>query len=116
MRKALGVYKKMVRYCLKNNIKPIITLHHFTRPQWFDSNYGGLHSKVFVHHFSRYVETVCKKFGIYVRYWITFNEPMLECVHGYLRGTRLQERKAILKTCILLLKILLMDIVLHMRL
>ena len=34
---AIGVYKKMVRYCLKNNIEPIITLHHLTRPQWFDS-------------------------------------------------------------------------------
>jgi len=86
--KALIIYKKMVRYCLKNNIKPIITLHHFTRPQWFDSNFGGLHSNMLVHHFSQYVETVCKKIGKYVRYWITFNEPMLECVHGYLRGTR----------------------------
>ena len=85
---AIGVYKKMVKYCLKNNIEPIITLHHFTRPSWFDANFGGLHSKVFIHHFSRYVETVCKEFGANVRYWITFNEPMLECVHGYLRGTR----------------------------
>jgi len=86
--KALRIYKKMVRYCLKKNIEPIITLHHFTRPQWFDLKFGGLHSDVFIHHFLRYVETVCKEFGTYVRYWITFNEPMLECVHGYLRGTR----------------------------
>ena len=86
--KAIKVYKKMVKYCLKNNIEPIITLHHFTRPAWFDANFGGLHSKVFIHHFSRYIETVCKEFGKNVRYWITFNEPMLECVHGYLRGTR----------------------------
>lgn len=86
--KALKVYKKMVRYCSSNNIEPIITLHHFTRPLWFDSNFGGLHSDVFIHHFSKYVETVCKEIGVYVRYWITFNEPMLECVHGYLRGSR----------------------------
>lgn len=85
---AIKVYKKMVKYCLKNNIEPIITLHHFTRPLWFDSNFGGLHNKAIVHHFSNYVETVCKEFGANIRYWITFNEPMLECVHGYLRGTR----------------------------
>jgi len=85
---ALGVYKKMVAYCLKSNIEPIITLHHFTRPRWFDSNFGGLHSKMLIYHFSKYVETVCQEFGGDVRYWITFNEPMLECVHGYLRGER----------------------------
>ena len=90
---AIGVYKKMVNYCLKNNIEPIITLHHFTRPIWFDSNFGGLHNKVIVHHFSKYVETVCKAIGEDIRYWITFNEPMLECVHGYLRGTRPPGRK-----------------------
>lgn len=87
-KEALKVYKKMVRYCLKNNIEPIITLHHFTRPQWFDSSFGGLHSDMFIHHFSKYVESVCKEFGNNIRYWITFNEPMLECVHGYLRGSR----------------------------
>ena len=85
---ALGVYRKMVAYCLKSNIEPIITLHHFTRPRWFDTNFGGIHSKMFIHHFSKYVETVCHEFGGDVRYWITFNEPMLECVHGYLRGER----------------------------
>ena len=85
---AIGVYKKMVNYCFSNNIEPIITLHHFTRPQWFDSKFGGLHNTMFIYHFSKYVKTVCKEFGKDVRYWITFNEPMLECVHGYLRGTR----------------------------
>ena len=85
---SIKVYKNMIDYCLKNNIEPIITLHHFTRPQWFDANYGGLHSKKFINHFSNYVETICKEIGTNVRYWITFNEPMLECVHGYLRGTR----------------------------
>ena len=78
----------MVNYCLKQNIEPIITLHHFTRPLWFDSNFGGLHNRIFIYYFSKYVETVCKEIGRDVRYWITFNEPMLECVHGYLRGTR----------------------------
>jgi beta-glucosidase/6-phospho-beta-glucosidase/beta-galactosidase len=78
----------MVKYCLNTNIEPIITLHHFTRPQWFDFKFSGLHSAMFIYHFSKYVKTVCKEFGNDVRYWITFNEPMLECVHGYLRGTR----------------------------
>ena len=85
---ALKVYKKMIGYCLEVNIEPIITLHHFTRPLWFDSKFGGLHNNIFIRHFSDYVETVCRCFGGDVRYWITFNEPMLECIHGYLSGRR----------------------------
>ena len=34
---------------------------------------GGLHSKLLIHHFSKYTETVCKEFGNLVKYWITFN-------------------------------------------
>ena len=85
---AIDVYRSMIKYCLKHEIEPIITLHHFTRPRWFDETYGGLHSKSLIHCFSKYTETVCKEFGNLVKYWITFNEPMLECVHGYIRGTR----------------------------
>lgn len=85
---ALGRYREMVEYCKKIGIEPIITLHHFTRPRWFDLKYGGLHSKHMVRLFHNYVEVVVKSMGHLVKYWVTFNEPMLECVHGYLRGTR----------------------------
>lgn len=85
---ALERYNNMIDYCLSVEIEPIVTLHHFTRPSWFDNKYGGLHNKNFISFFKKYVRKVCKKFGNKVNYWITFNEPMLECVHGYLRGTR----------------------------
>jgi len=85
---ALARYEDMVDCCLKNEIEPIITLHHFTRPMWFDRKYGGLHNSIVISKFCDYVEVVCKKFGGKVKWWITFNEPMLECVNGYLRGAR----------------------------
>ena len=81
-------YRDMVDYCREVGIEPILTLHHFTRPRWLDLKYGGLHSKHMVRLFHRYVEVVVNFLGEKVRYWLTFNEPMLECVHGYLRGTR----------------------------
>ena len=85
---ALNTYDNMIDYCLESGVQPMITLHHFTRPRWFDSKYGGLHNKIMVEYFKKYVKTVCKKFGHKVKWWITFNEPMLECVNGYIRGTR----------------------------
>lgn len=85
---ALKRYEQMIDYCLLNEIEPIITLHHFTRPRWFDNKFGGLHNRILLRYFKKYVKAVCKNFGHKVKWWITFNEPMLECVNGYLRGTR----------------------------
>lgn len=85
---ALKRYEDMVDYCRSKEIEPVVTLHHFTRPRWFDDKYGGLHNKHIVRFFQNYVEVLMQSFGKKVKYWITFNEPMLECVHGYLRATR----------------------------
>lgn len=85
---ALEKYEAMIDYCLENDIEPVVTLHHFTRPKWFDRRYGGIHSDEIMEYFGKYVREVVEKIGGKVRWWITFNEPMLECVNGYLRGTR----------------------------
>jgi len=85
---ALDRYKDMLEYCREVGVEPIVTLHHFTRPRWVDMKYGGLHSKHVLRLFHFYVEEVMKHMGNLMSYVVTFNEPMLECVHGYLRGTR----------------------------
>jgi len=85
---ALQHYKKMIMYCREVGIEPIITLHYFTRPRWFDKKYGGLHNNEIIGLFQKYVEVVIKEMVGLVKYWITFNEPMIECVNGYLKGTR----------------------------
>jgi len=85
---ALNKYENMIDYCRELNIEPIVTLHHFTRPRWYDMKYGGLHNRMLLYYFKKYVKVVCKKFGSKVKWWITYNEPMLECVNGYLRGER----------------------------
>ena len=91
--KALNKYEKMVDCCIKHQIEPVITLHHFTRPLWVDEVFGGLHNEKINEYFLKYVGLVLGVLGKKVKYWITFNEPMLEIVHGYLRGTRPPGRK-----------------------
>jgi len=90
---ALKRYEMMVDCCLKHGIEPVITLHHFTRPLWVDELFGGLHNEMINEYFLKYVGLVLGLIGKKVKYWITFNEPMLEVVHGYLRGTRPPGRK-----------------------
>ena len=38
---AIKHYNTIIEECLINKIEPIVTLHHFTRPLWFDKKYGG---------------------------------------------------------------------------
>jgi beta-glucosidase len=85
---AINKYKNIINYCINNNITPIITLHHFTRPIWFDNKYEGLHSKFFLEKFTEYIKIINEHLLHLVKFIITFNEPYLECVNGYIKGTR----------------------------
>lgn len=85
---ALNHYKKIIIKMKEMNITPLITLHHFTRPIWVDVLCSGLHNKDIIPEFEKYVIIVMKELGDLCDYWITFNEPILECLHGYIRGTR----------------------------
>ena len=85
---ALNRYKSWIILLKNNNIEPLVTLHHFTRPQWVDVLYGGLHNKKFLQHWVFYVTTVAKEIAPLVTNWITFNEPILVLLNGYVKGTR----------------------------
>ena len=85
---AIQKYKDMIIYSKKHNIEPIVTLHHFTRPMWFDFKYEGLHSEIFLEKFNQFILLVIEHLCPYINYLITFNEPFLECLNGYIRGTR----------------------------
>jgi len=82
---ALARYTDMAQECRKHNIKPIVTLYHWTQPTWFASLGGWLHkdSPLF---FQKYVEAVSKTMGSEVRLWCTLNEPMIYAYNSYLQG------------------------------
>lgn len=73
---ALAHYVDVVRALRRRNLEPIVTLHHFTSPQWLTASGGWTQPKV-VDRFARYVERVAKALSSLVRYWITVNEPMV---------------------------------------
>ena len=82
---ALAHYAAVVRALRKRRLEPIVTLHHFTNPQWFLAK-GGWTVPGSVEAFARYVRRVAAALGDQVRYWVTINEPIIYARMHYLQG------------------------------
>ncbi len=82
---ALAHYVEVVRALRERRIEPLVTLHHFTSPQWLLEQGGWVNSKV-VDRFARYVDRVAGALGDQVRYWVTINEPMVYVRMHYVQG------------------------------
>ncbi|MFZ5906475.1 MAG: glycoside hydrolase family 1 protein [Nitrospirota bacterium] len=81
---ALAHYQEIVDILTENRIEPMVTLHHFTHPLWFIRKYPW-HEYPSIRKFLDYVERVLSGLRD-VRYWITFNEPYVLLLGGYLEG------------------------------
>ncbi|GAA2408099.1 family 1 glycosylhydrolase [Nonomuraea africana] len=74
-RAALAHYRRVIDGCLERGITPVVTLHHFTSPLWFQQD-GGWLSGAAVARFRRYVRAVAPILGG-VEWVCTINEPNL---------------------------------------
>lgn len=81
---SLDHYQEIVDILKGNNIEPMVTLSHFTHPLWFIKKYPW-HEDVSVEKFLRFLERTVETLNG-VRYWITFNEPYVLLLGGYLEG------------------------------
>jgi beta-glucosidase len=85
---ALNRYEQIIIQMRKRGLEPMITLQHFVLPQWIAKE-GGLTSKVFVDQFTEYAIKVVQKLALgpaQVKWWMTFNEPMVLVTGGYILG------------------------------
>jgi beta-glucosidase len=77
-------YQEMVKILNEYKVEPMLTLHHFTHPLWFIKKYPW-HEDASIDKFLNYTEKIVSMIkGI--RYWITFNEPYVLLLGGYLEG------------------------------
>lgn len=83
-REVLRHYQDMVDLLREEEIEPMVTLHHFTHPKWFMEASPWHHDRSLLK-FTEYVEKVAKELKG-VHYWITFNEPNVLLIGGYLDG------------------------------
>lgn len=82
---ALNHYRDVVRCCRAHGIEPVVTLYHFTNPQWFAAQ-GGVLRRDAAPLFYSYVRRCVEHLGRDVRWWITINEPNIQAVAAYLYG------------------------------
>lgn len=82
---ALDHYENVVDELLKNGIEPMVTLHHFTDPIWFEEQ-GAFLQENSPEIFAGFVEKVVRRLGPRVKLWCTINEPSVYAMQGYLKG------------------------------
>lgn len=82
---AIEHYKAVLAACKKCGIEPVVTLFHFTLPEWF-AKLGGFEKSGNIHYFVEYAERMLKELGPSVRYVITINEPEVYATESYYRG------------------------------
>lgn len=70
---AIRHYVELLSLLCENNIKPVVTLHHFTHPQWFEEK-GEFNKAENLPCFYRFVERIVPEIKEYVHSWNIFNE------------------------------------------
>lgn len=80
---AFQFYNHVIDELLANDIEPFINLFHFDMPQCMQDK-GGWESREVVDAYANYAETCFRLFGDKVKYWLTFNEPIVPVEGGYL--------------------------------
>lgn len=83
--KGLQFYKDLVAELRAADIEPLVTLYHWDLPVWAQQK-GGWKNKKIIDWYLDYVKAVVDALSDSVRYWITFNEPQMFIMSGYVVG------------------------------
>ena len=83
---AIAHYKYEIDQLRKANIRPMITLQHFTLPMWI-RELKGFEWQGFPDAFANYAEVVYLQIAPENEIWITLNEPMISVANGYVTGS-----------------------------
>lgn len=81
---AVRFYKEYIDEMIKNGIEPIVNLYHFDMPAELQEKLGGWESKKTIDLFVLFARKAFELFGDRIKYWTTFNEPIVPVEGGYL--------------------------------
>ncbi len=82
---ALDRYRELLGALRERGLQPLVTLHHFTNPLWFERR-GAWEQPESVARFQHFVHHTIQALGDLCDFWLTFNEPVVYAVQSYLRG------------------------------
>lgn len=80
----LAHYELLCQKLLENGIKPVVTLHHFAHPQWFEE-LGAFEKEENIRYFVDFSQKAFERLHKYVFLWGTINEPSIYIFGGYIR-------------------------------
>ncbi len=83
---AVWQYRNEILLIKEQGIKPLLTLHHFSNPMWFERMGGFLNTKALIY-FLNYVKFAAETFGDLVEDFVTVNEPNVYTFKGYGEGS-----------------------------
>lgn len=90
----LAHYREEIEYMKAKGIKPLLTLHHFTNPLWFEDA-GGWTNRQSTEIFLDFAERVIDYLGDIVDDYITINEPNVYCLNSLFYGIWPPEKKSL---------------------
>ncbi|MFR2848085.1 MAG: glycoside hydrolase family 1 protein [Hungatella hathewayi] len=76
-------YNQVIDELIRNGIEPMMCLHHFDLPLYWVEK-GGFENRETAYAFARFAAVCFGRFGDRVKYWTTFNEPVIIPETGYL--------------------------------
>jgi beta-glucosidase len=91
-------YGEMLASLQRRGVEPFLTLFHFCCPEWLAADGGWCHPRA-PEHFADFVRRVVS-IAAGVRYWITFNEPVVYALMGYVLGEFLPGRRRRVDLCL----------------
>ena len=77
-------YNNVIDEIIKNGMEPVMNLHHFDLPIELYEKYGGWESKHVVDLFVKFAKVAFDLYADRVKYWTTFNEPIVVVEGQYL--------------------------------
>lgn len=82
---AIEHYRAYLRGLKARGIEPVVTLWHWTVPNWFDAK-GGFEKQANLYHFDRFVQKIADEYAKDLSYVVTLNEPNVYAVQSYATG------------------------------
>ena len=87
-------YREEIEYMISKGIQPLLTIHHFTNPLWFE-NMGAFENANSPEIFLSFTKKVIEAFGDLVSEYITINEPNVYATQSLLWGYWPPEKKSV---------------------
>lgn len=98
---ALDHYRRELEYLKENGVEPLLTIHHFSNPMWFENKGGWLKSDNNIF-FLNLVNIILENLGDLVSDYITINEPNVYATNSYCFGVWYPRHNSLSETLIVL--------------